>query len=61
MTLKEAVIIFTGISQAYRFSVFDMTKEELRLDGIFTIQQLEALVTIFKHKDQIYLIAKDKE
>lgn len=57
MTLKEAIMILPTIKEY--FSIFDIDTERITLDGTFTLTELESIITIFRNKDQIYLIDKD--
>lgn len=54
MTLEKAVKILPTIKEY--FMIHNIEKEELTLDGTFTIPQLEAIITIFRNKDKIYLL-----
>ena len=59
MTLEEAVEILPTIKEY--FSVFSTDDNELTLDGTFHLSELEAIITIFKNKDKIYLIEDHKK
>lgn len=54
MTLGEAVQILSTIREY--FSISSVDKEEITLDGTFNLKELEAIITIFKNKDKIYLL-----
>jgi hypothetical protein len=54
MELDEAIKILPTITEY--FSLSSVEKEIIELDGVFTIKQLEALITIFRNRDKIQLL-----
>ncbi len=54
MEMFEAVKVLSSIKE--HFCWVDIDKELVSLDGFFTITQLEAIITIYKHRDEIKLL-----